>query len=131
MRKFAINVNGKAYEVEVEEIGQGTTAPRPVNNPTPAPSAPAVTQPAPEKAAAPKNNAIPQGAETIKAPMPGVILDVKVQSGEQVSKGQVLAILEAMKMENEIMSPRDGQVVSVQVAKGASVNAGDALIAIQ
>ena len=63
--------------------------------------------------------------------MPGTILDIKVQNGEKVSKGQVLAILEAMKMENEIMSPVDGEVVSIQVAKGASVNAGDVLIAIQ
>ena len=74
---------------------------------------------------------MPQGAETIKAPMPGTILDIKVQVGDKVSKGQVLAILEAMKMENEIMCPRDGEVVSVQVAKGASVNAGDDLVAIK
>lgn len=133
MRKFVINVNGKSYEVEVEEIGRGTMVSMPANNvidPTPV----AVSKPNPEKTATPKGNsngAIPQGAETIKAPMPGTILDIKVQSGEKVSKGQVLAILEAMKMENEIMSPRDGEVVSVQVAKGASVNAGDVLIAIQ
>lgn len=133
MRKFVINVNGKSYEVEVEEIGQGTATPRPVS--TPSVSTPvAAPQPAPQKAEAPKatsGGAVPQGADTIKAPMPGTILDVKVQAGEKVSKGQVLAILEAMKMENEIMSPRDGEVVSVQVARGASVNAGDVLIAIQ
>jgi biotin carboxyl carrier protein len=133
MRKFVINVNGKSYEVEVEEVGQGTTRPVVVNNapvvsPTTAPS------PAPQKTEAPKANvggAVPQGADTIKAPMPGTILDIKVQNGDKVSKGQVLAILEAMKMENEIMSPVDGEVVSIQVAKGASVNAGDVLIAIQ
>jgi biotin carboxyl carrier protein len=133
MRKFVINVNGKSYKVEVEEVGQGTTRPVVVNNapvvsPTVAPSA------ALQKTEAPKANvggAVPQGADTIKAPMPGTILDIKVQNGDKVSKGQVLAILEAMKMENEIMSPVDGEVVSIQVAKGASVNAGDVLIAIQ
>ena len=132
MRKFVINVNGKSYKVEVEEVGQGTTRPVVVNNapvvsPTAAPSA------ALQKTEAPKANvggAVP-GRDTIKAPMPGTILDIKVQNGDKVSKGQVLAILEAMKMENEIMSPVDGEVVSIQVAKGASVNAGDVLIAIQ
>ena len=63
--------------------------------------------------------------------MPGHHIRYKGTNGEKVSKGQVLAILEAMKMENEIMSPVDGEVVSIQVAKGASVNAGDVLIAIQ
>lgn len=131
MRKFAITVNGKSYDVEVEEIGQGSTM---VNN-SPAISAPATSTPQPPApAAAPKKvagGAIPQGADTIKAPMPGTILDIKVQSGDKVTKGQVLMILEAMKMENEIMAPADGEIASVQVAKGASVNAGDVLVAIQ
>ena len=110
MRKFVINVNGKSYEVEVEEIGQGATRPITVNT-APVASPTTTPSPAPQKKEAPKANAggaVPQGANTIKAPMPGTILDIKVQNGEKVSKGQVLAILEAMKMENEIMSPVDG-----------------------
>ena len=135
MRKFVVNVNGKSYEVEVEEVGQGISAPRPISTPSVSAAPAPAPQAAPKKEAAPKaattGGAIPQGADMVKAPMPGTILDVKVQAGDKISKGQVLAILEAMKMENEIMSPRDGEVVSVQVAKGASVNAGDVLIAIQ
>ncbi|HZJ57896.1 MAG TPA: biotin/lipoyl-containing protein [Clostridia bacterium] len=133
MRKFVINVNGKSYEVEVEEVGQGTTKPMPVSA-APVSNPIATPAPAPKRTETPKpasGGAVPQGANTIKAPMPGTILDIKVQTGDRVSKGQVLAILEAMKMENEIMSPGDGEIVSVQVAKGASVNAGDVLIAIQ
>lgn len=134
MRKFAITVNGKSYDVEVEEIGQGGAVV--TNTPAmsaPAASAPQASAPAPKEEApkAATGGAIPQGADTIKAPMPGTILDIKVQSGDRITKGQVLMILEAMKMENEIMAPADGEIASVQVAKGASVNAGDVLVAIQ
>jgi len=145
MRKFIITVNGKSYEVEVEEISQGgsaipsvftpVVAPTPAPTPTPAPAAsaptPAKSKPETETQPAPAPAPVPQGAETIKAPMPGTILSIKVKPGDRVSKGDVLLILEAMKMENEIMSPRDGKIVSVQVATGASVNAGDVLIAIE
>ena len=138
MRKFIINVNGKSYEVEVEEISQGgapipsvsapaaAPMPSPVAENTPA-SKPAQSKP---EAKAP-SAAIPQGAETVKAPMPGTILDIKVKPGDQVSKGDTLLILEAMKMENEIVCPRDAKVVSIQVASGASVNAGDVLVVIE
>lgn len=138
MRKFIINVNGKSYEVEVEEVSQGgaaipsVSAPAAVSNPAPAPAAapaPAPAQSKPETKAPAAS--VPQGAETVKAPMPGTILDIKVKPGDQVSKGDVLLILEAMKMENEIVSPRDAKVVSVQVATGSSVNAGDVLVAIE
>ena len=82
-------------------------------------------------APAPAPKAAPAGAETIKAPMPGTIMDIKVSGGQSVKKGDVLLILEAMKMENEIMAPRDGVVASVMTSKGAQVNSGDALVALQ
>ncbi len=128
MKKFNITVNGSSYEVEVEELG-GAAAPvsRPAAAPRPAAPAPkAAPAPAPKAAPTPA----PAGGNTITAPMPGTVLDIKVSEGDTVSNGQVLLILEAMKMENEIMAPADGKVVSVNVTKGASVNAGDVLITL-
>ena len=131
MRKFNITVNGKAYEVEVEEVGGAVSAP--VSRPAAAPRAAA---PAPKPAAAPAPKAAPAPAEapaggnTITAPMPGTVLDIKVNVGDTVANGDVLLILEAMKMENEIMAPAGGKIVSINATKGASVNAGDVLIVI-
>ena len=71
------------------------------------------------------------GGEKINAPMPGNILDVKVAAGQMVKKGDVLVILEAMKMENEIMAPRDGKVAQVACTKGSTVNTGDALVVLE
>lgn len=113
MKKYRVNVNGTAYEVEIEEItGAVPPAPAPVASPAP------VAAPA------------PADGETITAPMPGNILAVNVAPGDAVKKGQVLMILEAMKMENEIMCPRDGKVVSVAAAKGAAVESGAPLCVI-
>lgn len=131
MKKFNITVNGKSYEVDVEEVGGVQTsapAPRPAAVPQAAPVAKAAPQAAVAPQAAPK--AAVAGGESVAAPMPGTILDLKVQEGDTVQAGQVLLILEAMKMENEIMAPSAGKVLSIQVSKGASVNAGDALIVI-
>ena len=130
MRKFAITVNGTTYEVEVEEIGGApvfAAAPAPVAAPVAAPAAAPAA--APKVAAAPKA-AAPAGAEAVKSPMPGNILDVKVSAGQSVKNGDTLLILEAMKMENEIKAPRDGVVASVNVAKGATVNTGDLLLSL-
>jgi len=123
MRKFLIKVNGKAYDVEVEEQGASF-----VQAPVPAAVVPAVAEPV---QAAPEKIDVPTGSSEIKAPMPGNIIDILVAKGDKVKQGDVLVILEAMKMENEIKSPVSGTVAAVAVAKGASVNSGDLLIAIQ
>lgn len=124
MRKFNITVNGVAYEVEVEEVAAGEAS-----VPAAAPkAAPKAAAPAP-KAAAPKAAPVADGVK-VNAPMPGTILDVKVSQGQAVKKGDILCILEAMKMENEILAPQDGTVAQVNAAKGASVNSGDPLVVL-
>ena len=132
MRKFIVNVNGNQYEVEVQEVASGVA---PVYAaPVVAPVAPVVAAPAPVAASAPVAAPAPVAAagngKPVAAPMPGTIVDLKVGIGDAVKQGQVLAILEAMKMENEIMCDTDGTVTSVEVSKGSSVNSGDVLIRI-
>lgn len=113
MKKYRVNVNGTVYEVELEEITG---------------AAPAAAAPVAAPAAAPA--AAPVGGEKVCAPMPGTILSVNVSNGSAVKKGDVLMILEAMKMENEIMAPCDGTVTSVAAAKGAAVESGALLCTI-
>ncbi len=127
MRKFVINVNGNQYEVEVEEVGGTEATVQPAVSAAPATTVKAA-DPEP-KPVAPKP-AASAGAVKVAAPMPGTILDIKVNTGDAVRKGDVLAILEAMKMENEIVSPQDGSIASVNVTKGASVNSGDLIVSI-
>ena len=119
MKYYNITVNGVAYSVSVEETAAGAA---PVAAaPVAAPAAPAAPK---APAAAPAAPAGAAGAVAVKAPMPGNILDVKVKAGD------VLAILEAMKMENEIVAPQDGTVASVNVNKGDTVNSGDVLVSM-
>lgn len=127
MRKFNIKVNGQAYEVEVEEVAGGF-APAPVVPvaAAPAPAVAPVAAPAPEKA---EVKAAPAGGTQLKAPMPGTVIDFKATNGAAVKKGQTVLILEAMKMENEIVAPVDG-VITFVASKGASVNTDDLLAVI-
>lgn len=128
MRKFMINVNGKSYEVDVEEITGGAQAPAAFVAPA-APAAPAPSAaPAPAPEAKPAAPAGAQGAVSVTAPMPGTILRINAKVGDAVKAGQAIIILEAMKMENEIVAPQDGTIASVNVSQGASVNNGDVLV---
>jgi len=112
MKKYKENVNGTVYEVTVEAMDCAA----------PVAAAPAAA-PAPAAAA-------PAGGEKVSAPMPGTILDVRVSNGQTVKKGDILFILEAMKMENEIMAPCGGTIASVSVTKGAAVDSGALLCVI-
>lgn len=126
MRKFMVTVNGNSYEVDVEEVQAGAAAPVVPVAPVAAPVA-AAPKAAP-KAAAPKAVA---GGIKVTSPMPGNILDIKVSVGQSVKKGDVLVILEAMKMENEIMASQDAKVAQVVVQKGATVNSGDVMLVLE
>jgi biotin carboxyl carrier protein len=138
MKKYLITVNGVTYEVMAEEvrgnqpvIQQVIQQPAPVVQPAPAP-APALApapKPAPVVKEAPK--AAPTGGIQITSPMPGSIFKVHVKPGDSVKKGDVVIILEAMKMENEIFAPQDAVVASVEVQEGATVNTGDVLVVLE
>lgn len=128
MKQYNITVNGKTYEVAVEEVGGAPSAPvfsAPAAAPRAAAPAPAAAAPKAAPAPAPAG-----GGEVIAAPMPGTILDIKVTEGQAVKAGDILLILEAMKMENEIVAPTDGTVKGIHTSKGTSVSSGDALITL-
>lgn len=120
MKNLRITVNGVAYDVQVEEVG-GDTAPAAA-----APAAP-VAAPAAPKAAAP---AAPVSGEPVESPMPGTVLDIKVKPGDTVKSGDTLIVLEAMKMENAIVAPKDAKVVAVPVSKGQTVESGTVLVTL-
>ena len=128
MKKYNITVNGNTYEVFVEEAGSVASAPATPVFTAPTFTAPVAAPTAPAAAPAPAASAsAAAGANKVIAPMPGTILDVKVSAGQSVKKGDVICVLEAMKMENDIPAPCDGVVVSVNVQKGASVSANDVI----
>ncbi len=124
MKNYTITVNGNVYNVSVEE-GVGVAAP------VAAPAVAAAPAPVAAPAAAPK--AAPAGvagAVKVNAPMPGKILAVKTSVGAAVKKGDVVLVLEAMKMENEIVAPQDGTVASIAVSVGASVESGEVMLTL-
>ena len=151
MKSYKVTVNGNTYDVGVEEIGGTATVrsvhaapaprsapppPRPATAPAPRP-APVAAAPAPVAAPAPAPEAAPAAApavsgptEDVLSPLPGTVLSVNVQEGDAVIAGQVLLIFEAMKMENEIVTHRDGTVAKVYVAKGDALESGKPVIAL-
>lgn len=157
MKKYNITVNGTTYEVEVEEVKNTSAAspapavqPAAVQTAAPAQETKAAAAPVAEQkaeasgagaqtaqaaaaSAAPGGApaAVPEGGTGVKAPVPGTVLDIRVEPGQQVAQGDILVILEAMKMENEIAAPAAGKVASIQAVKGTSVNAGDILVTLE
>lgn len=127
MKKYNVTVNGVTYEVVVEEAGEIAAAP--VQQAVPAAS-PTVQKAAPTPAAKPVATKPAAGAKTVNAPMPGTILKMNVKVGDAVKKDDLVCILEAMKMENEIFAAEDGTVTAVNAPQGSSVNTGDAIVTL-
>ena len=125
--KYKVTLNGRTYEVEVE-AGKAMLLDEYEAIAPAAPATAAAAAPAPVAAPSAAPAASLAAGEPVKAPMPGVVLKVQVQQGQAVKAGQVLVILEAMKMENEIVAPKDGTVAQIVAAKGASVESGAPLV---
>ena len=129
--KYKVTLNGRTYEVEVEAGKAMLLSEYEAVAPAPATAAPAAAAaPVAAPAAAPAAPVVTGSGEAINAPMPGNILKVNVKVGDAVKSGTVLVVLEAMKMENEIMAPKDGTVTQVLVSKGSTVDTGAALVVI-
>lgn len=129
--KYKVTLNGRTYEVEVE-AGQAMLLAEyeAVAPAAPVAAAPVAAAPAAAPAATPAAPVVTGAGESVSAPMPGTILKVNVTAGQAVKEGDLLCVLEAMKMENEILAPKAGTITQVVAAKGASVNTGDALVVI-
>ena len=129
--KYKVTLNGRTYEVEVEAGKAMLLDEYEAIAPAPAAAAAPVAAPAAAPAAAaPAAPVVTGSGEAVNAPMPGNILKVNVQNGQAVKEGQVLCVLEAMKMENEIMAPKAGTVTQVLVSKGSTVDTGAPLVVI-
>ena len=127
MKKYNVTVNGMTYEVVVEEAGEVAASPAPQAAPM---AAPATPKAAPAPAAKPAVSKPAAGAKTVAAPMPGTILKMNVKVGDAVKKNDLVCILEAMKMENEIFAAEEGTVTAVNAPQGISVNTGDAIVTL-
>ena len=128
--KYKVTVNGTAYVVEVENLGASAPVAVPAPAAAPAPAPVAATPAADPTPAAAPAAPIPAGGVSIESPMPGKILRINVTPGQSVKNGDVIIILEAMKMENEIFATADGKILDVRVKSGDAVNPGDVLVVI-
>jgi len=131
MKQYKVTVNGQSYDVSVEEVAAGAA---PAKAAAPAAQAAPAVQPAPAAAPAPAPapaSAPSAGSICVQAPMPGTVMAFKVTVGQQVKRGDVLLILEAMKMENEIVAPQAGKVAALRVPASAAVNTGDPLVDLE
>ena len=143
MKEYKYTIDGNKYEVAINEVGETTAKvtvngteytvewEKPVEEKPVVKVQPVAAKPAAAPAAAPTPAAAPVSGNAIKTPLPGVIIDVKVNVGDTVKKGDTVVVLEAMKMENNINADRDGKVVAIQVAKGDTVADGAALIVLE
>ena len=143
MKEYKYTIDGNKYDVAINEVGETTAKvtvngteytvewEKPVEEKPVVKIQPAAAKPAAAPAAAPAPVAAPVSGNAIKTPLPGVIIDVKVNVGDTVKKGDTVVVLEAMKMENNINADRDGKVVAIQVAKGDTVADGAALIVLE
>ncbi len=135
MKMFRVVVNGSEYKVGIEELAEEAQTPSvQTKSATPTTPNPVVSKPQPAPPAQQRQTPpTPDTGDingTVTAPMPGTVISIAVTDGDTVSKGQTLLILEAMKMENEIMAPCDGTVQEVTISQGTSVNAGDILVVV-
>ena len=143
MKEYKYTIDGNKYEVAINEVGETTAKvtvngteytvewEKPVEEKPVVKVQPVAAKPDAATAAAPAPAAAPVSGNAIKTPLPGVIIDVKVNVGDTVKKGDTVVVLEAMKMENNINADRDGKVVAIQVAKGDTVADGAALIVLE
>lgn len=125
MKRFLIKINGKTYDAEVEVIGASAAAPAVAPAPAAAPKA-AAPAPAPAPAAAPKAG----GPANVTSPLPGTVLRLVKNAGDTVAAGEVVMIVESMKMENEVVAPEAGRIASIAVAAGSAINTGDLLFTL-
>lgn len=133
LRKFRVSVNGKEYIVEMEELGVANQPVAPVVQQAPvvqAPTPQAAVQPAPTPVAQPASVQANGPGVDVVSPMPGNIIDVLVKVGDVVEEQQTVAILEAMKMENELVAPKAGTVTAVNVTKGTAVDVAEVIVTI-